>query len=217
MSVYVFLFVVFMILLVFTALWGWTVFLDESSPSSVRSCLYATLSIVQIIEFVIWYCDVTKPWLLIPMLLSNMWGLYDAIARFPVVHDVDSFFTLKQIILLAAKTISYPIGYRDIGRSPGWFLLALFINVWFLPLMFLMALPLGDAQFTNMRTDVVDEDLLFRIWAFRKKESREVYMRRIQRTYEDVLVSLAQIIPPLRQRLERDPRLRRRVNKKPQV
>jgi len=169
MSFFICFFVIFTIIVIFGSLWGWTVFLEDAKPTSVRRLLYCALGIVCVIEFSIWYADILKPSLLVPMLLTNVWGMYDAIARFPVVHDVDSFFTLKEIVLVAGKTLGYALGFRDIGRAAGWFLLCLFSNVWFVPLIYLMALPIGDPVQQNSRIDIDDEDLICRLANLRKK------------------------------------------------
>lgn len=217
MSFFIFFFVIFMIVLIFAILWGWTMFLDEARPTNVRTWLYATLFLVTISEFVIWYWDATKPWLMVPVLICNIWGMYDAIARFPIVHDVDSFFTLKEIVLVAGKTLGYSLGFRNIGRLAGWFLLCLFVNVWFVPLMYLMALPIGDLQVQNARSDVIDDDLFIRLYGFRKREQRAMYMRKLVRSFEGTLIFLGRSIPFLGQRLERDPKYRRLLRKGPQV
>lgn len=43
-------------------------------------------------------------------LLTNFWGALDAVLRFPAAHDLESFFSLKQLFLLLTKTFSFGLG-----------------------------------------------------------------------------------------------------------
>eukprot|EP00397_Hematodinium_sp_SG-2012_P020550 GEMP01021176.1.p1 GENE.GEMP01021176.1~~GEMP01021176.1.p1 ORF type:complete len:218 (+),score=21.96 GEMP01021176.1:83-736(+) len=217
MSFLIFFFVIFLMVAIFGTLWAWTTYLDDAKPQGIRTTLYITLLVVTVVEFSLWYFELTKSWHIIPMTLCNIWGMYDAIARYPVVHDVDSFFTLKEIVIVAGKTIGYSVGFRNIGRMAGWFLLCLFVNVWFLPLMYLMALPIGDVQLQHAKSDVTDEDVIVRILNFRRKECRLIYIRKLIRIWESVAVFFGRLIPPLRQRMEQDTKYRRLLRKGPQV
>ena len=82
----------------------------------------------------------TKNWVIAVIVLNNVWGLLDAAMRYPVVYDLDTFFTLKQVVLVASKTVAYALGFVKIGKHTGWFLFSLFGLVWTAPLLYLMAL-----------------------------------------------------------------------------
>jgi len=217
MAVLIFLFVLLLVVLIFSGLWAWTIYLDEAKPAGVRFILYLAFIFIGLIEYSIWHLDLTKPWLIIPVLICDIWGMYDAVARYPVVHDIDSFFTLKEVVLLAAKTLAYAMGFRNIGRMAGWFLLCLFTNVWFLPLLYLMALPIGDSQMQHAKTDVIDQDLVIRLINLRRRDCREPYLRWVHRSAEGLLIYFGKSVPFMRTKLEKNPRYRRLMRGSPQV
>ena len=47
----------------------------------------------------------------------------------------------------------YAIGFRNLGKNAIFFLVSLFANVWCVPLLYVMALPIGDTRAQNSKND----------------------------------------------------------------
>ncbi|CAE8603768.1 unnamed protein product, partial [Polarella glacialis] len=124
----------------------------------------ATLFVQTSFEVGLCSFGVLRPWFLLVIALCNGWGMLDAFFRFPLVHDLDSFFGLKQVLLITVKMAGYSLGFHDISRFVGWFVLLILCNVFTLPILWLTALPIGDVASYHQKHDVVDEDLLLRLW-----------------------------------------------------
>merc|ERR1719359_479985 len=86
--------------------------------------------------------DLTRTWVAVVSLIVNLWGGLDALLRFPAAHDLESFFAIKQFLLLVAKTFSYAFGINGFRQHIGTFLAILVLIIWGLPVLYLMALPL---------------------------------------------------------------------------
>merc|ERR1712194_55995 len=104
------------------------------------------------------------PWLYPILLLCDFNGMLDAILRYPVVHELDSFFCIKQLLLVGLKTLAHAIMWRNVSRTVVWFLGLLCLCCWFLPLAYLMALPIGDTQSQiGSASDVRDKDIIIKV------------------------------------------------------
>merc|ERR1719410_1792875 len=101
-------------------------------------------------------------------MVVNIWGALDALLRYPAAHDSESLFAMKQMVLVAAKTIGYVtsliVGVLA-GRHSDFivFLAVLLLDVWGLPLMYLMSMPIDPAE-QVVRDDDHDVDLAVRVW-----------------------------------------------------
>ncbi|CAK9101970.1 unnamed protein product [Durusdinium trenchii] len=51
----------------------------------------------------LWCWNQAPRWLLGTLVLLTGWGWGDAVLRFPLIHDIDSFFTIKQVVLTVGK------------------------------------------------------------------------------------------------------------------
>jgi len=144
--------------------WLWASFLDvhEHNTRKVRSMMLAILAVATLCELGFWQCGLTHSWVLMVSLLVNLWGWLDALLRFPVVHDVNSVFAVKQCLLLVAKTLSYGFGIVGLRQHMGKFLLMVFLNIWGLPVLYLMALPLHSGE--QAAADACNVDLTVRMW-----------------------------------------------------
>lgn len=49
------------------------------------------------------YRDTYKPWIFTGILFMNIWGMLDAILRFPIVHDLDTFFSVKLVLIIGGR------------------------------------------------------------------------------------------------------------------
>merc|ERR1719316_745 len=94
--------------------WMWPDFVEEADPSQVRQVLCVIFWIMLFVELWVWWCGYTKTWTIGVMLLSQGWGIFDAILRFPVVHDLESWFTLKNALLTLLRIVVYILGFKDI-------------------------------------------------------------------------------------------------------
>eukprot|EP00931_Biecheleriopsis_adriatica_P013303 TRINITY_DN114665_c0_g1_i1.p1 TRINITY_DN114665_c0_g1~~TRINITY_DN114665_c0_g1_i1.p1 ORF type:complete len:232 (-),score=27.94 TRINITY_DN114665_c0_g1_i1:56-724(-) len=212
-------YLVFILCFALGVCWLWPEFVDTRDPPSIRSWLYAMVLLLTIEELCAYANDVVSGRALIAILLCNVWGHLDAFLRFPVVHDLDSFFGLKQVCLLLLKLVGYIFGFRDIGRYVGWFVLALLVNVLTLPILWLTALPIGDVSSYHQKHDVVDMDVLMRIWRFVTVPSeRTVAATRLKASARKGVVALVQVAPFLKPLAVRcDPALTRILRKAPAV
>jgi len=143
---------------------AWASFLDvhEHKPVKVRSVMLGILGAATLCELCLSYCGLTQAWVLVVVLGVNLWGWLDALLRFPVAHDLDSLFAAKQFVLLTVKTLSYAFGIVGFRQHIGEFLMLALLNIWCLPILYLMALPFHPAQ--KAATDGRDVDLIVRLW-----------------------------------------------------
>lgn len=88
----------------------------------------------------------TKSFFLTCCMVINVYGYLDAIVRFPSVPGLESYFAIKLISAVIAKTVVYGIGLVGSSSWGGILLTSLFQNVWLLPVMYVMALPFGDSS-----------------------------------------------------------------------
>lgn len=171
---WVFPLVICIIIVGFFALWAWSTFIESAKPASARLGLYITLLVIAIGEIMLWYFDFLRWYAVIWMGICNFWGMLDAILRYPVVHDLDSMFSIKQIVLLGTKTMVFGIGYNSVSKTPLTFILALFLCNWTLPLMYVMALPIGDTRMQSAKTDRRDMDIMVKVYGFFFREDEEL-------------------------------------------
>jgi hypothetical protein len=146
-------------------LWAWTTVLDryEHDPGRVRAFLFSILAISTAFDTGLYCRGVTYSSVLCMSLLANAWGGVDAVLRFPAVHKLESFFGLKQIGLLLAKTLAYIIGVTSFRRHAVLLLVAIFVNTWGLMLLYFMAYPM-DMNECVIKHDEYDVDLALRLW-----------------------------------------------------
>eukprot|EP00747_Dinoflagellata_sp_TGD_P031730 gnl/TRDRNA2_/TRDRNA2_135515_c0_seq1.p1 gnl/TRDRNA2_/TRDRNA2_135515_c0~~gnl/TRDRNA2_/TRDRNA2_135515_c0_seq1.p1 ORF type:complete len:228 (-),score=35.59 gnl/TRDRNA2_/TRDRNA2_135515_c0_seq1:340-1023(-) len=159
--------------------WAWGAFLDahEHDPRLVRSIMFVILFCALAGEIGFTTVGFTYPWVCYVSLLTNLWGGLDAVLRFPAGHDLESFFSVKQFMLLLVKTFSYAFGINGFRSHIGKFLVLLLVNVWGLPVLYLMALPLDPAeQVASAEED--DVDLVVRVYLLAScpKERRRCLM-----------------------------------------
>eukprot|EP00451_Oxyrrhis_marina_P028106 CAMPEP_0204334528 /NCGR_PEP_ID=MMETSP0469-20131031/18088_1 /ASSEMBLY_ACC=CAM_ASM_000384 /TAXON_ID=2969 /ORGANISM="Oxyrrhis marina" /LENGTH=187 /DNA_ID=CAMNT_0051318053 /DNA_START=20 /DNA_END=580 /DNA_ORIENTATION=- len=144
----------------------WTMLLEESSTRMVRLCLHVYVCLLIVLEILMWHWGSTKTWLFPMCMVVDIWGFGDSAMRFPVVHDIDTFFTFKLASLVVLKTVAFAFGFakpKDIGV---WYILLMFSNVWSYPLCYVLALPIGDKRVQDAKHDVEDVDLVLRLVRF---------------------------------------------------
>jgi len=148
-------------------LWIWGRFLDmhEHNPDRVRAAMFAILAVATSLEFSLAAFGVMHWWVAVVSLIANLWGGVDALLRYPVSHQIDSFFVLKQFVLLVVKTLAFAVGMVTFRNSPAVMLAVLPGFVWGLPLLYLMALPMDPAEQVS-RDDATNVDIALRVWKF---------------------------------------------------
>ena len=144
--------------------WCWPDFVDGSDPERVRRILFLVGFMLTLEEGLLYLWDVLSGWSYAIAIFCNVWGLLDAFLRFPIVHDLDSFFALKQLFLILFKIAGYLLGIRNLTKNLPWAVLLLLINVCTVPIMWLTALPIGDVNSYHQKHHVKDEDLALRLW-----------------------------------------------------
>lgn len=218
----VFLLVAYFIFILFFAVgacWFWPDFVDSNDPPQIRMALHTLLAVETALEVAIWASGMVRPWVLAVIFVANVWGMLDAFLRFPVVHDIDSLFGLKQVILITLKLIGYAIGFHNVGKYVGWFVLIILCCVFTVPILWLTALPIGDVTSYHQKHDRVDVDLAVRLWhVVRHKEERAMAAIRCKNVLRKMLVFVATGAPFLRSMILRwDPSLARALRKAPGV
>jgi hypothetical protein len=147
-------------------LWGWGILVEKYvlRPHVVRTILLFIVCSFALFE--VWFCHngLIHPWTDVAVTFCNMWGMVDAVLRYPTVYDIDTIFCTKQMILLVLKILSYVLGFGDIPRNFGWFMFAILVNVWTVPLLYITALPVCDDA-PKPPSDL-DQDVLVKIWRF---------------------------------------------------
>eukprot|EP00927_Polykrikos_kofoidii_P037588 TRINITY_DN31761_c0_g1_i1.p1 TRINITY_DN31761_c0_g1~~TRINITY_DN31761_c0_g1_i1.p1 ORF type:complete len:297 (+),score=23.29 TRINITY_DN31761_c0_g1_i1:48-938(+) len=145
---------------------GWCLYLDNHPEfSRIRNIMHSLLVVATLFELALCGVGKFKWWMPGVLAVTNVWGLADAVMRYPVVHDIDSLFTFKQLLLLCGKIIACAFGFHDFNRSSHWFFALILVNVVCLPLLYFLALPLDDSEQENAAAaeDIVDTDLLLRL------------------------------------------------------
>jgi len=196
--------------------WLWPEFVDacEGEPWKVRVALLAILALETASEVAIWHADILRPWTVAVVLFCNFWGGLDACLRYPIMYEIDSFFTLKQAGLLALKLAGYALGFRDMAKHVGWLVLIILCCVFLLPILWITALP-WDAGMQHTKHDAVDMDIarrLFRACAY--PSERAALMARARVILRRLVVLVARCCPCMRPLVVRwDPSLRRVLSK----
>jgi hypothetical protein len=142
----------------------WCLYLESNpTPGRIRSWGYLAVAAVSVTDFTLWYYEVAWSWLVLAALPVNVWGMLDAVMRFPAPHDVESLFTLKQFALLAAKVAMYTYGFVDFYASGLIYVTLFAVNVIGLPLFYFVALPMDGSRSKAATVDVGDVDVAVRL------------------------------------------------------
>lgn len=146
-------------------IWLWGAFLDvhEHCSARIRSAMLLILCATTACELAFASNELIRPWVAVVVLIVNIWGGLDALLRFPADHAFESFFSLKQFLLLAAKTLSYGFGIGGFRHHLAIFIVSLLVIVWSLPVLYLMAMPLDPSE-QVVADELDDVDLVLRVW-----------------------------------------------------
>jgi hypothetical protein len=133
------------------------------NPASIRATMLLILGIASACEISFSYFGLTQHWVAVVAVAINLWGGLDALLRFPAAHDIESFFAVKQLLLLFAKLFAYAFGIIHLRRHINEFVMILILLIWTLPVLYLMALPLNPAE-QVADNDCDDVDLVVKVW-----------------------------------------------------
>lgn len=185
--------------MIFIALYAFWIECWKPYPEKVRRVLALIVAGLTCTEgYFVWNGSL-RSWILIPIVLVNGWGYLDAVLRFPVVHDLDSTFTVKNLILLALKVSMLGFGFRNLSRPNNAAAMVFFVitNVLGMPAFYLLALPLEENnQDQRMAAhDVNDVDLSQKAYALitsseKRQESMEGLKQRVRAGGVKVLTQL---------------------------
>lgn len=103
MFLWVFPLVIIGIVGVFVGLWGWTVYIENAKPGEIRRALHVFFAIFAFAEFMLWMFGRFKDYTIWFLVIMLFWGMFDAVVRFPVVHDLDTFFSIKQVAFVGRE------------------------------------------------------------------------------------------------------------------
>jgi len=185
--------------MIFIALYSFWIECWKPYPEKVRRVLALIVAGLTCTEgYFVWNGSL-RSWILIPILLVNGWGYLDAVLRFPVVHDLDSTFTAKNLILLALKVSMLGFGFRNLSRPNNAAAMVFFVitNVLGMPAFYLLALPLEENNHDQRMAahDVNDVDLSQKAYALitsseKRQESMEGLKQRVRAGGVKVLTQL---------------------------
>mmetsp|Transcript_45033 Transcript_45033/g.106975 ORF Transcript_45033/g.106975 Transcript_45033/m.106975 type:complete len:226 (-) Transcript_45033:110-787(-) len=215
----------FLFILVFAigVCWLWPDFVDSATArgdfKKIRRALQASLLLQVAAELSVWSSGQLWSWMLFVIVFTNFWGMFDAFLRYPIVHDIDSLFGLKQVLLITARVCCYALGFKSIAHNAGWFVLLLLVCIFSLPILWLTALPIGDHSSYHMKHDVVDVDIAVRIWSCACSPTERKELRTRMRVWSrSATVRLAQAAPALKPVIVSwDPSLARVLSNRPSV
>ncbi|CAE7217779.1 unnamed protein product [Symbiodinium sp. CCMP2592] len=192
-------FAAFALLFTLGVCWLWPDYVDGSDPPKVRRILIVVVLVLTLEETLLCLGGAISFRSLVVIFICNIWGHLDASLRYPIVHDLDSFFALKQLFLVLLKTAGYLLGFRDITKNLGWVVLALLVNVCTVPIVWLTALPIGDVSSYHQKHDVLDQDLAARFWCtVTSSTERAAAMARWKATARRALADVARAVPLLK-------------------
>lgn len=136
-----------------------------------------------------------KPFFLPAVLAVDIYAYLDGIARFPSIPSIESYFAFKLMGSVIAKTIIYATGFANIQAWSLLFLSALFLNVWLLPVLYVMALPFGDSS-PGLRKD---RDMLIEVLYFltdeQEREEKILAFKTSWMSFKKQFISLGDSIP----------------------
>jgi len=132
-----------------------------------RYIFLVALCIVSLAEFkaCFWTAAMRLPAVVV-MMVATLWGHLDAVLRFPVLHDPESFFVIKVCACWLLKILCLALGFKELTRDSLTLLAFIVVEVVVLPGTYLLSLPLDDCLLTQRAAayDVTDVDIAVRVW-----------------------------------------------------
>lgn len=174
--------------------WLWPEFVEDSPYANVRRLLFWMFAVQAALEVCMFLGGAMGLKLLALAAFVNVWGMLDAFLRFPIAHDVDTLFGLKQFVLFMVKLIGYIFGLWTDMDAP-WLVFVVWLNVITLPLLWLMAVPVEIEE----KHDSVDLDIAVRLYRLLSKPKEREHIKTIwKRARRRCVVDAVTAAPALR-------------------
>eukprot|EP00930_Biecheleria_cincta_P065703 TRINITY_DN51566_c0_g1_i1.p1 TRINITY_DN51566_c0_g1~~TRINITY_DN51566_c0_g1_i1.p1 ORF type:complete len:209 (-),score=20.83 TRINITY_DN51566_c0_g1_i1:73-699(-) len=115
----------------------------------------------------VWHKNKAPSWAIIGLALTNVWGWLDAVLRYPVLHDIDSAFTLKNLLLILLKISWLILVFMRKKENPVSFVICSMLAI-IMPMFYAMFLPLDetDQAYNLIKSTTDDADIAIRLWRF---------------------------------------------------
>merc|ERR1712087_477047 len=94
----------------------------------LRALMLVILSAGSTLEFALCCTGHLHWWVACLGLLVNLWGPLDAILRFPILHDLESIFTVKQLVCCCVKFVISVVAFKNVLSGFHLFLLVVLVN-----------------------------------------------------------------------------------------
>lgn len=174
---------------------AWCIYLEyEPAAEQVRSRMFWVVTITTCFELALCATSTLHWWMLPLLLLTNGWGEYDAVLRFPVLHDFHEPFAVKQVFLLILKVLGCAFGFADLQASWMLCFITFTVDICTLPLLYCLALPV-DMDEKQQRIDassVENVDVALRIFrVLRSKDARRDFILGCRRRSHKATLELA--------------------------
>ncbi|CAE8606086.1 unnamed protein product [Polarella glacialis] len=115
----------------------------------------------------IWWTNKAPPWSILVLVLTNGWGWLDAVVRYPIIHDIDSLFTLKNLLLILLKILWLILIFMRNKENPVMFVVGSMLAI-VVPMFYAMFLPLDETEkaYNLIKSAYSDDDIGLRLWIF---------------------------------------------------
>eukprot|EP00931_Biecheleriopsis_adriatica_P078643 TRINITY_DN52072_c0_g1_i1.p1 TRINITY_DN52072_c0_g1~~TRINITY_DN52072_c0_g1_i1.p1 ORF type:complete len:206 (+),score=27.76 TRINITY_DN52072_c0_g1_i1:62-679(+) len=177
---------------------------DEGCPSVWYAHVRIGMGIVWIMltgmDLWVHFVNDAPRWSLIGLVITNVWGWLDAVLRFPILHEMDSLFVIKQLFMLLLKFAWLIMVYMRKKANPIAFVFCCMLAV-IAPMIYTMVLPIDESEKTYnlIRSTYVDEDIAVRIWRVigNPRESLRAFNRMRHKAMKRSLEEIAERSPAM--------------------
>ncbi|CAE7264066.1 unnamed protein product [Symbiodinium sp. CCMP2456] len=170
------------------------------------------------IDVWMWHWNQSPLWLLACLVVTNGWGWLDAVLRYPVLHDIDSPFTLKNLLLILGKICWLITVFLRHKSHPVSFVLCSMLAI-VVPMFYAMLLPLDETEqvYNLIKSMYTDEDILVRCWRFLRnpRQTMEAWNRQRHRIIKRGCEEIAERTPTVAAKLGELSPTRRAMLRKP--
>eukprot|EP00929_Paragymnodinium_shiwhaense_P101204 TRINITY_DN64107_c0_g1_i1.p1 TRINITY_DN64107_c0_g1~~TRINITY_DN64107_c0_g1_i1.p1 ORF type:complete len:266 (-),score=32.19 TRINITY_DN64107_c0_g1_i1:63-860(-) len=179
--------------------WRWLSYLGaKPEPSRGRAGLKVALLLATTAELILCCTGHLHWWMIFVIVFVNGWGPLDAVLRYPHVHDVDTLFTVKQMLLLCIKLGSLAFGLSDLLAQLALLVGLGILNFVLMPAIYVTALPLDarPQEYQKLCKGVPNIDVAVKMSRYLGKmasdpQKRRDVMRKIERQAEEARATFA--------------------------
>eukprot|EP00435_Cladocopium_sp_Y103_P031876 s1184_g8.t1 len=157
----------------------------------VRVCFGVSAVFLTCVDLLLWQRNQASKKFLIFLVFSNLYGWTDAVLRFPLMHDLDSPFSIKHLFLLLLKLAWLLLVFTHKKAAPIAFVVQAMLTM-VMPMLYAMCLPLDepDTVYNVLKPHYVDADVCVRLCRFLRnpRENLEDCFDAFRRTRSKVLI-----------------------------